>query len=171
MLIAVIFFCLRLNKSIKDLHESGTDLEPILRNFSVVISQITQATEKLKSTSRDANVDFIQHIPKASALKDDLSFLLQHADQLIKRMEAGIESSKKIQRELEFISQKTRMIEAERQQSIPVKREEIITKTQVQPEAQRRTPQPQPRPNNDAYSTQKVQIVDKGLLSTLNTLR
>lgn len=94
LLIITTFYCWRLNKRIRILQDSKSELANIIRQFDDSTQRATDSiTEIHAATSRIA--ENMQHkIDKANYLADDLQFMIEKGNKIADRMEGGIASGR-----------------------------------------------------------------------------
>lgn len=94
LLIATIVFCLKLNKRIKVLHDSKSELAGLIQQFDQSIEAATQNITEIHEASKRIS-DNIQHrLDKANFLADDLQFMIEKGNKLADRMEGNITTNR-----------------------------------------------------------------------------
>ena len=87
LLIGVMGYSWYLSRKLKLIKGVSSELAPILQNLSQVVSQVSINIDQLRRTSLDVKESLDKQLPKASALKDDLAFLMEHGDKLGDRLD------------------------------------------------------------------------------------
>lgn len=94
LLIVTTVYCSRLNKRIKILQDSKSELAEIIRQFDESTQRATASISDIhNATSRIA--ENMQHkIDKANYLADDLQFMIEKGNKLADRMDGGISANR-----------------------------------------------------------------------------
>lgn len=94
LLIVTVVYCSRLNKRIKILQDSKSELAEIIRQFDESTQRATASISDIhNATSRIA--ENMQHkIDKANYLADDLQFMIEKGNKLADRMDGGISANR-----------------------------------------------------------------------------
>lgn len=94
LLIVTTIYCWRLNKRIKVLQDSKSELSQIIRQFDESTQRATQSIGDIhEATARIA--ENIQHkIDKANYLADDLQFMIEKGGKIADRMEGGLSGNR-----------------------------------------------------------------------------
>ena len=95
LLVVTIFYCWKLNKRIRILQDSKSELSNIIRQFDESTQKATRSIGEIhEATSRIA--ENMQHkIDKANYLADDLQFMIEKGNKIADRMEGGISAGRK----------------------------------------------------------------------------
>ncbi len=87
LLLATLIYCLKLNKRIKLLQDSRSELAQIIREFDESTQRATQNINEIHEATRRIS-DNIQHkIDKASFLADDLEIMIDKANKAVGKVE------------------------------------------------------------------------------------
>lgn len=94
LLIITTYYCWRLNKRIRILQDSKSELAQIIRQFDESTQRATHSIGEIhEATARIA--ENIQHkIDKANYLADDLQFMIEKGGKIADKMEGGISSGR-----------------------------------------------------------------------------
>jgi hypothetical protein len=94
LLVVTTFYCWKLNKRIRVLQDSKSELAQIIQQFDESTQRATQSIGEIHSaTTRIA--ENIQHkIDKANYLADDLQFMIEKGNKLADKMEGGFSSNR-----------------------------------------------------------------------------
>lgn len=96
LLILVLFYCLKLNKSITLIHDTRKELLDLLNDFDSGILKAGNIITELKSVSSDVSGNLQQKIDKSVIIMDNLSFLHKKISTLIEDFNLKkVSSSKK----------------------------------------------------------------------------
>jgi len=90
LLVAVIVYSVKLSQKIDTLNAIRAEITPLIGNLTTIMNQASANVARLKTLSGDINTSLGQSVPKAQALKDDLSFLVEHGERLAQRLEVKI---------------------------------------------------------------------------------
>lgn len=91
MLIMLLLYAIRIAKDFHSKYEEikvlKNDLKGIMRQVQTSMKVAEQTVENLQSSIKFAATHVTPHIPKASALKEDLGFLIDRAESIADRLE------------------------------------------------------------------------------------
>lgn len=87
LLVAVIFYCRRLNRSIAQLRDSKNEMAKLFAEFDGSIKAAQETVTELKDTTRRAENLMHERTEKANALADDLAFLIERGNKLAEQLE------------------------------------------------------------------------------------
>lgn len=89
-----IFFCLKLNKRIRILQDSKSELAQLIEKFDLSTQQATFSIQEIHKASKKINENIQVKLDKANYLADDLAFMIEKANKMADRMEGNISSSR-----------------------------------------------------------------------------
>lgn len=96
---ATIFFCAQLNKRIRILQDSKSELAELIRQFDESTHAATYSIQEIHKASKKLNENMQARLDKANYLADDLAFMIEKANKMADRMEGNINSPKAPPRE------------------------------------------------------------------------
>jgi hypothetical protein len=91
---ATIFYCLKLNRRIRVLQDSKSELAELIRQFDESTQLATYSISEIHKASKKINENMQARLDKANYLADDLAFMIEKAGKLADRMEGNISSSR-----------------------------------------------------------------------------
>jgi hypothetical protein len=94
MLAGTIYYCVKLNRSLKVIRDSKDNLGKLIAEFSEATNKAQAGVDELKESSKKVVVDLQEKINKANFLADDLSFMIEKASKLADKLEIGIANTK-----------------------------------------------------------------------------
>ncbi|MFO1241941.1 MAG: DUF6468 domain-containing protein [Rickettsiales bacterium] len=89
-----IFYCLKLNKRIRILQDSKSELAQLIEKFDMSTQQATYSIQEIHKASKKINENIQTKLDKANYLADDLAFMIEKANKMADRMEGNITSSR-----------------------------------------------------------------------------
>lgn len=89
-----IFYCLKLNKRIRVLQDSKSELAQLIEKFDMSTQQATYSIQEIHKASKKINENIQTKLDKANYLADDLAFMIEKANKMADRMEGTITSSR-----------------------------------------------------------------------------
>jgi len=90
----LIFYAMVLNQRLKTVRESRVELEKLSQQFVDATNAAEASVTNLKVLADQAGKDLEMKVGKAQTLNDDLSFLVQRADDLAEQLADGISGSR-----------------------------------------------------------------------------
>lgn len=94
LLCATIGYCWVLNRRIKVLQDSKSELAQLLRHFDESTERASESIIALQTASKKIGENIQMRIDKANYVLDDLSFMLEKGNRLANQIEAGIAVSR-----------------------------------------------------------------------------
>jgi hypothetical protein len=94
LLAATIGYCWVLNRRIKILQDSKSELAQLLQHFDESTTRASESIIALQSASKKIGENIQHRIDKANYLIDDLSFMIERGGKLTSQMEAGMAVSR-----------------------------------------------------------------------------
>ena len=94
LLAATIAYCWILNRRIKILQDSKSELAQLLQHFDESTTRASESIIALQSASKKIGENIQHRIDKANYLIDDLSFMIERGNKLTNQMEAGLAVSR-----------------------------------------------------------------------------
>lgn len=96
LLAVTIFYCTRLNKRIRILQDSKSELAALIQKFDESTQQATRSINEIHSVSKKINESIKTKLEKANYIVDDLAFMIEKGNKLADRMEADISGTRKL---------------------------------------------------------------------------
>ena len=90
LLLMTVFYCWKLNKRIRILQDSRSELSQIIRQFDESTKQATQSISDIHQAARNLTDNIQMKIDKASYLADDLEVMIDRSKKMATRMEADM---------------------------------------------------------------------------------
>jgi hypothetical protein len=94
LLITTIVFCLKLNKRIRVLQDSKSELAQLIEKFDQSTMKATHSINEIHKASKKISENMQARLDKANFLADDLAFMIEKGSKLADRMEGGISTSR-----------------------------------------------------------------------------
>lgn len=94
LLIPTIIYAVILNRKLGALRRSRDELAKIVASFSDATMRAEAGIPKLKKAATEANQTLKERVDKAQTLRDDLAFMVQRAEELANRLEAGVRAGR-----------------------------------------------------------------------------
>lgn len=94
LLVAVIFYCQRLNRNIKVLQDSKGEMATLFAEFDASIAMASESITELQEATRRADGILKEKLTKADALADDLSFMIDRGNKTADQLEAGLQNKR-----------------------------------------------------------------------------
>lgn len=80
MLGATIYYCVKLNKRVKLLQDSKSELAQLIQQFDESTQQATVSIQEIQKASKAINNNIQEKLDKANFLADDLAFMIERAN-------------------------------------------------------------------------------------------
>lgn len=90
LLVAVIVYAVRLNRSLSVLQKSKDELEQMLSGFADSTDKAERAIQNVKDASNQNKEALGKLLGEAEHLRDDLSFMIERGNSLADRLDGGI---------------------------------------------------------------------------------
>lgn len=94
LLAVTIFYCTKLNKRIRVLQDSKSELATLIQKFDESTQQATRSINEIHIVSKRINESIKTKLEKANYIVDDLSFMIEKGNKLADRMEADISGTR-----------------------------------------------------------------------------
>lgn len=94
MLAATLFHAVRLERALGVLRRDRATLEALVAGFNASTMQAENGIERLRATADGAGRQIARQAEAATALKDDLAFLMERGERLADRMDTLVRSSR-----------------------------------------------------------------------------
>src|SRR4051812_38557449 len=94
LLIPTIIYATILNRKLGALRRSRDELAKIVASFNDATLRAEAGIPKLKKATTEANQTLKERVDKAQTLRDDLAFMVQRAEELANRLEAGVRAGR-----------------------------------------------------------------------------
>ena len=94
LLVVMIVYAVRLNRRLSTLQEDKAEFERLLISFTDSTSRAESSVARLKASATDTAQSLQNSVTQAQALRDDLSFMVDRADELANRLEGAIREAR-----------------------------------------------------------------------------
>ena len=94
LLVPTIVYAIILNRRLVALRRSRDELGRIVASFNDATMRAEAGIPKLKKATTEANQTLKDRVDKAQTLRDDLAFMVQRAEELANRLEAGVKAAR-----------------------------------------------------------------------------
>ena len=94
LLAAVIFYAIRLNRSLSALKANKVELEQLVASFTESTNQAEASVARLRSSAVDTAKSLQTNVTRAQELRDDLAFMTERANEIADRLEVAIGDSR-----------------------------------------------------------------------------
>lgn len=94
MLAATLFHAVRLERALGVLKRDRATLEALVAGFNASTTQAENGIERLRATADGAGRQIARQAEAATALKDDLAFLMERGERLADRMDSLVRSAR-----------------------------------------------------------------------------
>ena len=94
MLAATLFHAVRLERALGVLKRDRATLEALVAGFNASTRQAEMGIERLRATADGAGRQIARQADAATALKDDLAFLMERGERLADRMDALVRAAR-----------------------------------------------------------------------------
>lgn len=95
LLVVTIFYCWKLNKRIKVLQDSKSELASIIQKFDESTQMASRSIGDIHTATSRISENIQHKIDKANYLADDLQFMIEKGNKIADRMEGDISASRK----------------------------------------------------------------------------
>ena len=96
LLVTTIAYAAVLNRRIAGLRAGRAEMEALIAGLTAAAAKAEGGIRGLKSASEEQGAQLQQHVDKAKALRDDLSYLLDRGDNLADKLAGSIRSSRQL---------------------------------------------------------------------------
>lgn len=103
LLMVTIVYCSILNRRVRVLQDGRSELARVLKHFDESTRRASDSIAVLQSTGKRVGEVIQARMERATQLSDDLNYLIDHAEKIADRLEAGINvgrSARKVQEEM-----------------------------------------------------------------------
>ncbi|MBT5108434.1 MAG: hypothetical protein HOM25_07115 [Rhodospirillaceae bacterium] len=94
LLATVIFYAIRLNRSLSALKANKVELEQLVASFTESTNQAEASVARLRSSAVDTATSLQTNVTRAQELRDDLAFMTERANEIADRLEVAIGDSR-----------------------------------------------------------------------------
>ena len=94
LLVVMIVYAVRLNRRLSSLQEDKAEFERLLISFTDSTSRAESSVARLKASAIDTAQSLQDSVTQAQALRDDLAFMVERADELANRLEGAIRAAR-----------------------------------------------------------------------------
>ncbi len=94
LLAVMIVYAIRLNRRLSTLQEDKAEFERLLLSFTDSTTRAESSVARLKVSATDTAHSLQESVTRAQALRDDLAFMVDRADELANRLENGIRDAR-----------------------------------------------------------------------------
>lgn len=93
LLVATLFYCVRLNRRLTVIREHRGELEALIQAFNESCTRAELGVRSLRSATDEAT-RLQQYLERSQNLRDDLSYLLDRGGSLADRLEGGVRTAR-----------------------------------------------------------------------------
>lgn len=94
LMVAVIFYVIRLNTNLKTLKTNKAELDTLIAAFTASTNRAEASVARLKVSATETATALQANVTKAQELRDDLAFMTERADELATRLENAIAAAR-----------------------------------------------------------------------------
>lgn len=94
LLIVVIVYAFRLNRSLSALKANKAELDGLIATFTQSTNRAEASVARLKSSATETATALQANVTRAQELRDDLAFMSDRAEELANRLEAAITTAR-----------------------------------------------------------------------------
>jgi hypothetical protein len=94
LLSVMIVYCIKLNKRIRVLQDSKSELAQLIQRFDESTQKATVSINEIHKASKKINENIQARLDKANFLADDLAFMIEKGTKLADRMEGDISGAR-----------------------------------------------------------------------------
>jgi chromosome segregation ATPase len=94
LLIVVIVYAFRLNRSLSALKSNKAELDGLITTFTNSTNRAEASVARLKASATETATALQTSVSKAQELRDDLAFMTDRAEELANRLESAISSAR-----------------------------------------------------------------------------
>ena len=94
LLAVMIVYAVRLNRRLSTLQDDKAEFERLLLNFTESTSRAETSVARLKASATDTAQSLQDSVTRAQALRDELAFMVDRADELANRLEGAIREAR-----------------------------------------------------------------------------
>lgn len=105
LLVATICYAFILNKRLATIYESRNELKTFLEGFSASLSKAEESVKSLKGAGDSAISSMEEKMTTATALRDDLTFIMGRGEDIAGRLEMVIRSARALNKTIEQAKQ------------------------------------------------------------------
>lgn len=95
LLIPTIIYALILNNRLKNLRNSKADLGRLIEAFNDATTRAEAGIPRLKTAADGASASLKDQIKKVQQMNDDLAFMLEHAEDVLNRLDGAVKNTPK----------------------------------------------------------------------------
>jgi biopolymer transport protein ExbB/TolQ len=106
MLAATIVYAVALNHKLSSIYQNRGELQQFLTTFTTSLAKAEESMRLLKGSGETAFSMVQEHMQRATALRDDLSFLVERGDAIATKLDDTIREARNHQKDLEVASKK-----------------------------------------------------------------
>ena len=118
MLAMMIYYAWRLNEKLSDLRNDKFELEKLLTTFATSTERAEDSILRLKSKASETVEVLEEKVVKAVTLRDELSFMVERANEMADRLESAINNGRRSQSKSHSRSQNKPMAAAAVDESV-----------------------------------------------------
>ena len=90
MLVLTIYYCIKLNKRIKVLQDSKSELAQLIKQFDESTQQATDSIIEIQRASKKISTNIQEKLDKANYIADDLAFMIERGNKTADKMDSRI---------------------------------------------------------------------------------
>lgn len=98
LLVAVIYYVIRLNRNLHVLKSGKAELDALIVAFNESTNRAEMSVARLKASAMETATSLQSSVDKAQELRDDLVFMTGRADELATRLEEAIAGARGLSR-------------------------------------------------------------------------
>lgn len=94
LLAATILYAVVLNRRLGILRRNGDELAKLIARFNEATLRAESSIPKLRKAAEEAGQALQERVEKAQSLRDDLAFMIERADTMATKLEAGVRNAR-----------------------------------------------------------------------------
>lgn len=94
LLLAVILYCGRLNRNIRVLQDSKSEMAKLFSEFDQSIEAAQESVRELKEATRKSEDILREKLETANSIADDLAFMIERGNKTADQIEAGLKGGR-----------------------------------------------------------------------------
>ena len=99
LLLAVILYCGRLNRNIRVLQDSKSEMAKLFSEFDQSIEAAQESVRELKEATRKSENILREKLETANSIADDLAFMIERGNKTADQIEAGLKGGRNAAKE------------------------------------------------------------------------
>lgn len=94
LLVAVIVYCVRLNRNIRVLQDSKGEMAKLFAEFDASIARAAQSVAELQHSAKQSDQILKEKLDKANMIADDLAFMIERGNKMADQLESGLKGGR-----------------------------------------------------------------------------